>query len=140
MPERPLHIHHGVVIVFARHGCHILAGLIVVSRQCTDHARISERQSGAEICISRKQVGQGIAAVIARQQDVDHGLRKRLDIAYDARAAFIEDQHKRLPGRRKGPHQLRLVLRKVQVIHVTRRFAVGIFAYTGNNHIGSGRR
>ena len=97
---------------------------------------IGEGQLTGEVAVSGQQGGQGFTAVIGRKHDVHHSLGQRLNVSDQAGTAFIEDEDNGLAGSGQGLHQLLLVGRQVQVIHVAGGLTVGVLPYAGNDDIG----
>ena len=139
MAERPLHVHHGIVVVFALHRTPFLTGFVVIGGQRIGPARIGKGKPGAEVRIPGKQIGQCVTPVIAGQQDIDDSLRQRLYIADQTRPSLVQHQYEGFPRRRQFADQFFLVLRQVQIIHVARSFTIGVLADADDNHVCIGR-
>ena len=134
--EGPLHIHHGVVVVGTAHGCAVLAYLVIIGVQGVDMLGIGERQLAGEVLVTGQEGGQGVSAKVGRQHHIHHGGGQGLDVSNQAGTAFVEHQHDGLAGLGQFLHQLLLVGRKIEVVHVTGRLAVGILTHTGDDDIG----
>ena len=135
--ERPLDIHHRVVVVVPAHLSDVLTWFVVVCGECVDVFRISERHLSAEVAVSGEQVGERVTSVVAREHHVDDSLGQRLDVLDEARAALVENQNDGLSGLCQCFHQFLLIGRQVQVGQVARSLTVGVFAYTSDNYIGT---
>lgn len=130
-------VHHGIIVVVPVHLPDVLAGLVVVCGECIDVFRISERHLSAEIAVSCEQVCQCIAPVVSRKHHVHDSLGKRFDILDESGTALVENQDDGLSGLCQCFHQFLLIGRQVQVGQVARSLAVGVFAYTSDNYIGT---
>ena len=137
--ERPLHVHHRVIVVVAAHLPHVLARLVVVCSQRVNPFGVSEGQPAAEVHLARQQVGQRVAAVVAGKHDVYDCLCQRFDVAYDARPPLVEHEHNRFSLLGESLYKVALVLGERQVVEVARRFAVRVLAYAGYDDVSRGR-
>ena len=98
---------------------------------------IGEGQLAGEVLVTGQQGCQGVAAIVGRQHNVHHGGGQRLDVTDQARTAFVEDEHDGLARGGQFAHQLLLVVRQVQVVHIAGGLAVGVLTHAAHNDVGA---
>ena len=102
--------YFGIIVVGTSHGSNLFAHLVVVVGQRVDFAGIGVRQFCAEVGIAGKQVGKSVPTVVAREQDVYHGLAKWFDVGHETWAAFVEHEHDRFASGSQSLYEVALVL------------------------------
>ena len=90
--EGPLLADDGFVVIGSLHDVGLLAGLVVVGGDALLVAGIADGHLGAEVGLAADEACEGVAAVVAGEEDVDDGLAEGFNLADDAGTAFVEHE------------------------------------------------
>ena len=134
--EGPLHVHHSIIVIGAFHSLAVLGHLVVVGMEGVDVLGIGEGQLTGEVLVSGQEGGQGVGSIVGRQHHIYHSLGQRLNVSNEAGTAFVKDEDDGFAGGGQGLHQLLLVGREIEVVHIAGGLAVGVLTHAGHNDIG----